>query len=61
MNRTLQALGLEAADFPMGSGYHPDSLIYIRGQHLRHKHIGTVSVLYDLGDHMNKDFDQLNW
>ena len=61
INRTVHELGLSLKDFDVGYGYHPDSLIYIRGQHLRYKDIGNVTVPYNLGDHMHTSFSQLLW
>ena len=61
INRTVHELGLTVDDFLVGYGYHPDSLIYTRGHHMRHKDIESTRVPYQLEEHMRIDFDQLNW
>ena len=62
MNRTVHELGLTVQDFLVGYGYHQDSLLYIRGHHMRYKDLENVRVPYQLEDkHVRSDFDMLNW
>ena len=62
INRTLHELGLTVNDFEtVGVGFNPDSLIYVRGKHMRYKNLDKIQVPYNLEEHMRTDFDQLNW
>lgn len=59
LHQTIQQLGLPIVDFPLGSGKSPDTLIYLRGVHLRNDELGGYKTPYRLLPHERKPDDQL--
>ena len=62
LNRTIHDLGLTSVDFDPGFGFHEDSIIYLRGQHMRNGDIANTNVPYYLEEnHKGKTLRQIGW
>ncbi|XP_076086851.1 achacin-like [Mytilus galloprovincialis] len=61
LHDTIRKLGLRVEKFELGIGPSNDTIVAVRGTHLRHQDLGGFKTPYILHSNERKPVDQLKW